>query len=674
MERLLQPKSIAVIGGGAWGAAVISKARADGFAGPIWPVHPKAKEVSGEPAYKSIADLPAAPDVAYICVNRHLTVSAVGELSAQGAGGAICFASGFSEAMAEDSTAGDLQSALVQAAGSMPFIGPNCYGFVNYLDKITLWPDEHGGAPVDSGVAILTQSSNIAINMSMQKRGLPISYLITVGNQAQTSMASLAQTLIADKRVTAIGLHIEGFGDLRAWEDLAQAAHTAKIPIVAIKVGKSEQAQAAAVSHTASLAGADAGADALLNRLGFARVDSIEVFLETLKILHLFGPLPNANIASMSCSGGEASIMADTAVGREIEFPPLNNRQRTDLAAALGPMVALANPLDYHTYIWRNHAAMTNTFAAMVDEHLSLTVLVGDIPRADRCDGTDWLDMLPCLIAAKERTGGRLALLASLTEAMPEEVARQAMQAGILPLCGIRDAQDAIVAATNAGLMPSVDPLLLAPSPNSSETLTEAAAKAELVAEGILVAQSAVATSAKQAGAVARNLGFPVVLKGQGLAHKSEAGAVKLNLMSASDVEIAALNMPCDTFLVETMITGSVCELLIGITRDDAHGFVLTLGAGGVMTELLSDTRSLLVPANRTEISNALASLKVSVLLDGFRGQPAADKDEILDAVLAVQTYVQKNAHKIVEVEINPLMCQADGAIAADALIVKEIP
>ena len=672
MDRLLRPKSIAVIGGGAWGAAVIARARKDGFTGPIWPVHPKASEVSGEIAYKSIDALPQSPDAAYICVNRHLTIDAVRALSQINAGGAICFASGFSEAVAEDETAGDLQAHLVAAAGSMPIIGPNCYGFVNYLDKITLWPDEHGGVPVDSGVAILTQSSNIAINLSMQKRGLPISYLITVGNQAQTSMAHLTQTLLSDKRVTAIGLHIEGFGDLAAWHDLAQAAYSAGIPIVAIKVGKSEQAQAATISHTASLAGADTGADALLARLGFARVDTIEVFLETLKILHVFGPLANTKIASMSCSGGEASLMADTAVGTEIDFPALNDRQKTDLGAALGPMVALANPLDYHTYIWRDLDAMTHTYAAMSDPDLALTVLVGDFPRSDRCDGTDWLDMIPCLKRAQTRTGHRMALLASMAENLPEDIATQALAAGILPLCGLRDAQDAIVASTRAGRKPNDHPNLWTATPKSSVTLSEADAKKALRAYGLPTAQSIEAISPQAAASAADTLGYPVVLKGMGLAHKSESGAVKLGLTNANDVLEAAKAMPTDTFLVETMITDTICEVLIGVTRDDAHGFILTIGAGGIMTELLKDTQSMLVPVSHAEISEALSKLKISPILSGYRGNKAADHDAIVDAIETVQKYVVTNADRIMEIEINPLMCQEKGAIAADALIIED--
>ncbi|MEC9310743.1 MAG: CoA-binding protein, partial [Pseudomonadota bacterium] len=390
LSRLLRPETIAVIGGGDWCRLVVEQCRSMGFAGQIWPVHPKAEEIAGLPAYASVADLPAAPDASFIGVNRFATVDIVADLAARNAGGAVCFASGFLEAQAEDAEGADLQARLLEAAAEMPILGPNCYGFINYLDGALLWPDQHGGQPTDSGVAIVTQSSNIAINLTMQQRGLPLAYVVTAGNQAQSGIADIGAALLEDDRVTALGLHIEGFGDLRAFEALAQRARELGKPIVALKVGKSAEAQAATVSHTASVAGGDAGATALLARLGIARLDDLSSFLETLKLLHVTGPLTSNRIASISCSGGEASLAADTAHDLDVVFPPLNERQTTNLRAALGPMVALANPLDYHTYIWRDVDAMTRAFSAMMDPSLAMTLLIVDFPRPDRCSAADW--------------------------------------------------------------------------------------------------------------------------------------------------------------------------------------------------------------------------------------------------------------------------------------------
>ena len=233
LERLINPRSIAVIGGGAWCESVLQQCLDSGFDGPIYPVHPKRTEILGIETYVSVDDLPSPPDASFIGVNRFVTVDVVRTLSQMGAGGAVCFASGFQES--EDGEA--LNQELLEAAGDFTLLGPNCYGFLNYLDGAMLWPDVHGGKSVESGVAIIAQSSNIALNLTMQNRGLPISHLITVGNQAQTSMADVGKALLADYRVTALGLYVEGFGDIRALEELAMQARQAGKPIIAVKGG-----------------------------------------------------------------------------------------------------------------------------------------------------------------------------------------------------------------------------------------------------------------------------------------------------------------------------------------------------------------------------------------------------------------------------------------------------
>lgn len=676
LSRLFRPRSIAVIGGGAWCRSVIQQCRKMGFPGDIWPVHPKAAEVADLPAFASLAALPAAPDASFIGVNRLQTIEIVRELAIMGAGGAVCFASGFLEAEAEDDQGADLQRQLLTAAGDMPFLGPNCYGFINYLDGALLWPDQHGGIRTERGVALITQSSNMAINLTMQKRGLPLAYVVTAGNQAQTGIAAIGAALLDDSRVTALGMHIEGFGDLRAFERLARRAAELGKPIVALKVGKSTQAQAATISHTASLAGGDAGAQALLDRFGIPRLASLSDFLETLKLLHVCGPLPSNRIASISCSGGEASLAADTAVGRGIVFPPLNAQQKTDLRAALGPMVALANPLDYHTYIWRDTPAMTRAWAAMMDASLALTLLIVDFPRADRCDPSDWECTIQAALGAKAQTGANVAMVASLGELMPEDVAARLMAGGVVPINGLSEAISAAEAAAKCAAAPDLlrglAPLTLTAQPDNPRLIPEADAKARLTAHGVPVPKSIRAATAEEAARTAAKIGFPVVLKGEGIAHKTEAGAVVLNLTTAAAVEQAATAMPAASFLVEQMITGTIAELLIGVVRDPAHGFVLTLAAGGILTELLGDSTSLLTPSDPNQIAAALARLKIAKLLAGYRGKPAADTSAIVAAVMAVQDYVMKNAEGLAEVEINPLLCGPDFAIAADALLRRE--
>ena len=669
LSRLIRPRSIAVIGGGVWCASVIEQCRRMGFDGPIWPVHPKRSEMAGIATFASLADLPGVPDASFIGVNRMATIDTVRDLSAMGAGGAVCFASGFREAQAEMGDGDALQDQLLEAAGDMPIIGPNCYGFINYLDGALLWPDQHGGARSERGVALITQSSNIAINLTMQARGLPLAYVATAGNQAQTGLAEIGQALLEDTRVTALGLHIEGIGDLDAFQALADRARALGKPIVALKAGKSEQARAATISHTASLAGSDAGARALLKRLGVAQVESLPKLLETLKLLHLAGPLSSDRIVSMSCSGGEASLMADSAVGRGVTFPKLDETQQKALRAALGPMVALANPLDYHTFIWDDVPAMTEAFTAALTADVALGCLVVDFPRTDKCSDAAWDCTIAAGAAASEASGTKLAFVATLPENLSEATAKRVIDAGLIPLLGLEEAMVAIELAAELGRSRAASAPVLVPGPDTaSNVLSEAQSKAALAAHGLRVpqAQRVEAADLRQA---AQAMPVPLVLKGEGFAHKTEAGAVALGLTSPEAVMEAAERMNAPAYLLEEMIAGGVAELLVGVVRDPAHGFVLTLAAGGVLTEILKDSVSLILPVTETDVTEALKQLRIAPMLAGYRGQEGADIPAIARAVMAVQDYAIENAETLQEVEINPLICTPTDAIAADALI-----
>ena len=670
LTRLLKPKSIAVIGGGAWCASIISAAKQIGFDGALHPVHPTGKQIAGHKSLRSLEEVPGPIDAAFIGVNRHATLDVVAQLRRLKAGGAICFASGFSEAAAEDAAAQDLQAALIEAAGEIPILGPNCYGFVNAFDGCAIWPDQHGCSRVQRGVAILTQSSNIAINLTMQNRGLPIGYMLTCGNQAQTAQTDIALQLLDDERVTAIGLHIEGFGNLRGWEALAQKARTKGVTLIALKSGVSQQAQAAAVSHTASLTGSDTGADAFLQRLGIRRARSLPVFLESLKLAHQFGPLSSNRIASISCSGGEAALAADTAQGTGLIFPPLNPRQAKDLSAALGPMVAMANPLDYHTYIWRDQAAMTQAWAAMADDEIAMTLLVSDYPRADLCDASDWECVTQAAIEATRRTGRPFAVVASLAELLPEQTAKTLMDHGVGAIHGLDHGLEALDVMSRP-MAPPAEPVLLPGINRDAELVDEQSAKLALAAHGLTIPPSVTVTDRSTAGQAAADIGFPVALKTLGLAHKTGANGLALGLTTRAEVEVAAPRLADGPLLVERMVAGTLVEVLVGVTRDPAHGFVLTLGAGGTMTDVLRDRASLLIPATRAEVTARLKDLNIAPLLEGFRGNPPVDLDALLAAIDAVQAYVLANAERVEEVEINPLICTQDNAIAADALIRK---
>jgi acyl-CoA synthetase (NDP forming) len=672
LEKLLRPSSIAVIGGGFWCENVIRQCRKMGYEGKIWSVHPTKSEVAGCPSVKSLDEIPAVPDAAFVGVNRDLTVDIVQQLSKMGTGGAVCFAAGFAEADAETGDGVRLQSELIDAAGEMPFLGPNCYGFINYLDGALLWPDQQGGRRIDRGVAIVTQSSNIAINMTMAARGLDLAYVVTAGNQASVALAEIGNGLLEDDRVSAIGLHIEGVGDIPAFEELAKKAHRLGKPIVVLKVGTSDAARAATVSHTASLAGSDAGASALFRRLGLARVSTIEAFLEALKIAHIIGPLASNNIASMSCSGGEASLMADLAEPLGLSFPELNPDQKSALRQGLGPRVRLANPLDYNTYIWPDTDKMAQVFTGMMQAELSLGIVVLDFPRTDRCSDADWAHVVDAVEQTAQASKRPMAILASMAENMPEQWAMDCAARGIVPLCGMGPGLEAVSALV--ALAPAMTAGSLLPARVVGQTCTwnEKQAKDHLRSFGVAVPNAQLVHTKVDAVSVARAIGYPVVAKGLGHAHKTEVDAVRVGLIDDNDVALAIEQIGGSGWIIEEMITDCVAELLVGVTLDPAHGYVLTLGAGGQLTEIWADTVSLLLPATHDDIGKALSGLRIAPLLSGYRGKPGANLDAVVSAVMAVQDCVLAAQDRIVEVEVNPLIAGKDRAVAVDALIVME--
>ena len=675
VARLLRPRRIAVIGGEA-AARVAEQCDRMGFDGALWPVHPTRETVAGRRAFPSVDALPGTPDAAFVGVNRHATIDAVAALSRQGAGGAVCYASGFLEA----ADGGRLQRDLVDAAAGMPIIGPNCYGFINFLDGTPLWPDQHGGRrldPAERGVAIVTQSSNIAISMTMQQRSLPVAYMVTAGNQAQLDVSSLALALLDDARVSAIGLHVAGFHSVAGFEALARRARERKVPVVVMKTGRSAKGRAAEISHTATIAGSDAGAQAFLRRLGFARADGIPDLLETLKLLHVHGALDGARLGSMSCSGGEASVLADAAENAEAMFPDLAPDHAAAVSATVHPLVTVSNPLDYHTFSWGNEAALIETFTAFARARFDATLLVLDFPRPDRCDDADWQTARDAFATAMGATGSKGIIVATLGENLSEARAAEMIARGIAPLAGVRETLAAIdcAAAIGAAWRSPALARILQPDclPHEPVVLDEAASKALLAAYGVEVPAGGVARDEDAAVGIAASVGGTVVLKVLGIAHKTERRAVRLALGEPREIRQATRELLClgDAVLVERFAPDIVVELLVGLSRDPQLGLLLTVGSGGTLVELLADSVTLLLPVTEGEVRDALAKLRCAPLLDGHRGREAADGDAAVEAILAIARFAAEHSSRLEELDVNPLGVRprGRGAVALDALI-----
>jgi acetate---CoA ligase (ADP-forming) len=719
LKRLLAPRTIALFGSG-WADAVEAGGKVIGFSGEVWRIHPKRPSTADVKYYRSVDELPGAPDASFVAAPAREVPAIAQGLARRRAGGFVCFASGFSETGTEEGKR--LTTELVANAKELPFFGPNCYGFINFFDQASLWPDQVVGRPtanginyrINRGVAVICQSGTLALNILFNNRSLPIGYVLTVGNQTCLAVEDMIELLADDERVTAFGLYVEGVKDTQRFARAVEKARLAGKPIALVKAGRTEAAARTAHTHTGSLAGADTVFDSFCRQAGIARCESLATLCETLKVFHTGGPLRGRKVLIMGASGGDMAMTADASRDLGLTFPPFPAPTAAKLQELLTDKVTVANPFDFHTHIWFDAPAMNSMFSMVQRAGFDATGFMLDCPPEDQADPAAYVSAIDQFIAAYPGAPTRSALVSAMPESMSPATREKCLAAGIMPLQGQREALEALNLAgevgetwaagarvelrISRGADPSGEPALHAPMPDPGAsahapdlrpavhatmldghtsavtTLTEHAGKTALAAFGVSVPRSIVVPAAEAAKA-AQEIGFPVVIKASGahLEHKSELGAVVVNIRTPAEAEAAAqrLQRVSDQLLVEQMIADGVAEIIVGMTVDAQFGQVLVIGAGGVLTELLRDTVTLLPPFTPTAIEAALARLKVSKLLKGFRGKPAGDIPALINTVLACTRYAEANLNTLVELDINPVIVRpgGHGAVAVDALI-----
>ena len=679
IHRLIAPRSIALIGAGAWTDAVAAGNLALGYSGALWRVHPTRTSTAATTYYRSVADLPGVPDAAFLAVPSHEVPAVAGSLTARGVGGFVCFSAGFSET---GTAAGNqLTRELCVNAGALPFFGPNCYGFVNFFDKVAMMPDQIVGSAVERGVALICQSGTIALTLMFNQRSLPIGCLFTVGNQTRLAVEDLIEVLCHDERVTAFGLYLEGIKDPQRFARAAALARAAGKPMVLIKSGRTAAAARTAHSHTGALAGADEIFEAFCRQAGIARCDTLGTLCETLKLFHTGGPLAGRKVLVMGASGGDMAMTSDVSRELDLDFAPLSNESAGRLREVLTDRVTIANPFDIHTYLWFDPPALKRVFSEILHAGYDAAGFMLDSPPEGKADSTAYDAVIDVFIEAARGAPTRAALIASLPETISPKVRQRCLDGGVIPLQGQREALEALSLAGGVGAawMSNSDVQLSLPRLGGGGSfdiyaLSEHEGKAALAACGVRVPRGTLAAVGSAAEA-AIALGFPVVIKASGahLEHKTEVGGVVLNVRNEAEARSAALRLAklSDTVLVEEMLTDGVAEVLIGLIVDPQFGQVMVLGAGGVFTEILADSVSLLPPFTHASIEAALQRLTVGKLFNGYRGKPAADVGALIDAALCVARYASDNLAALVEIDVNPVIVRPPGlgAVAVDTMI-----
>ena len=675
IRRLLRPQTVALIGG-AWTDAVAAGIQAIGYRGEVWRVNPNRRSSPDCRYYRSVDELPGSPDQAFVAVPARDVPGVAAALARREAGGFVCFASGFSEL---GTAAGDALSAeLLSSAQGVPFFGPNCYGIINFFDRCALWPDQLVGDFPERGVALICQSGTLAMTLMSNHRSVPIGYIYTVGNQTRLALEDLIEMLCTDDRVSAFGLYVEGIKDHERFAQAAAVARAAGKPIALVKTGRTAVAVRTAQTHTGALTGNDTVFDAFCRQAGIARCDTLSSLCETLKVLHAGGPLAGRRVLVMGYSGGDMAMTADVSRDLGLTFPSFEPEQAQRLRELLGERVTVANPFDLHTYIWFDLVRQREVYEYVLACGFDAVALMLDCPP-ESSDLTAFTNAIEQFVAASAATpGARAALLASLPETIPERVRTLCLNSGVVPLQGQREGLEALDQAGAVGESwrdgAVVQLRRRSAPPASLHTLSEFEAKAALAAYGVPVPLSR-CVAVSEAVAAATAMGYPIVMKAasESLAHKSDVGGVLLNIRTPVEAAAAAarLGQLSSTVLVDQMIVDGVAEILVGVIVDVHFGLTLVLGAGGVLTELLNDSVSLLPPYTRETVHKALRRLHVYRLLEGYRGKPAGDVPALLDAILAVSRYAEDQLAVLSELDVNPIIVRPVGAgvAAVDVLI-----
>ena len=689
LAPLLHPASVAIVGISQlprYGGWLYQNLRTIGYRGAIYGVNPRYSSLDGQPCYPSINDLPEIPECAILATPNDRLLGALQEAAAIGVRAAIIPASAYSPPV--DGQPG-LQEQLAAVAREyrMAICGPNCMGLITFGRQFCA-----SGYPIEPGVpagnvTCIAHSGTVFDTIWQNRCGVRFNYLVSPGNEIVTSMADYMQHALDDPSTRAIGLFLETVRDPATFRAALAEAAARDVPVVALKVGRSERGARLAQAHSGAIAGQDAAYDALFAHYGVRRVATLDEMLNTLQLFAAgIRPL-TGGIASIHDSGGERGLLVDLAEQTGVSFAQISQATADKLATIVEPGLPPVNPLD----AWGTGNDFGRIFIDALltldaDPATGLNVWTADLYAA----GTVSAAYCELAIAHKPLFSKPLAFLSNVASAVSLPLAEQLRTAGIPVLLGTDSGLRAIGHAIEYARFQRKRAVHQAEPPpvqltrehiealrrelqSAPGALGEYASAAFLQAYGIPVAEQGLAETCEEALDAARRIGYPVALKtAAGALHKSDQGGVYLHL--ADDTALAqAYSALAKSFgarvLVQRMAPPGV-ELILGLVRDAQFGPLLTIGLGGIFVELLTDVRLLLLPTTRDEVRAALLGLKGAALLQGVRGRPPADLEAIADAALRLAALAHDLGDLVDALDINPLIALPSGAVAVDALIV----
>ncbi|MEU3824881.1 acetate--CoA ligase family protein [Streptomyces sp. NPDC029080] len=687
LDRFFRPGSVAVVGAcdteGRPGTGITRQLLdwAGRVGARVHPVHPTRPSVFGLPCAASVAALPEQVDLAVLLVADPLPV--IEELGEAKVRFAVAFAAGFAETGPAGAEAQERLAEAVRRSG-LRLLGPN-----TNLNAFERFREDLAGP----AIALITQSGHQGRPVfALQELGIRLSHWAPTGNEADLETADFLSWFAEQPEVGAIAAYVEGLKDGRAFLLAADRAARRKVPVVAVKVGRTEAGARTAASHTGKLTGADDVVDAAMRQYGVIRVDALDELQDTAALLARARPPLADGVVVYSISGGTGAHVADLATGAGLRLPGLSADKQAELHQWIPEYLSVANPVDNggHPVGDRRGRKIIDAILADPDVGVLLCPVTGPFPPLsdrlvrDLVEAAEETDKLVCVVwgsPAGTEAAYREVLLGSSRVATFRTVGNclTAVRAWLEHHRFVGDYRSPFDEA----------PRTLSPSFRKAEALmqpgrqlSEHAAKQLLRAYGIRVPREQLVTSAAAAVRAAGQVGYPVVMKASGaqIAHKTELGLVKIGLTSASQVRDAYRELTdiaryegvgLDGVLVCQMVEQGV-EMVVGVGHDDLFGPTVTVGLGGVLVEVLRDVAVRVPPFGEDQARAMLGELRGRALLDGVRGRPPADMDALVEVVLRVQRMSLELGGRIAELDINPLMVlpRGQGAVALDALVV----
>jgi acyl-CoA synthetase (NDP forming) len=688
--RLLRPKSVAIVGAspdhGSIGANALENLLRAGYRGEIHLVSRSRKEINGRPCVPSIDDLPLGVDAVVLVVPEAVVVDSVAACARRQAGSAVVFASGFAETGGEGKDKQDRITAIARASG-LGVIGPNCIGFRNFADGVALTcePVVDDVPSHREGAAVIAQSGAMTSNLrlALLAKGVPITCAISTGNEAVLGVEDFLADGLERPGNRLFALFIEQVRRPALFLDLVRRARREGKPIVLLHPGRTANARETAKSHTGAFAGDYQVMRAVLEHEGVVLVDTMDELFDTTAMLARWPEPSSLPIGAISNSGAFRGIAHDFCGDIGLPIATLAEDTKTKLKAMLPAYAAIDNPLDITTVGLANPRIFGDTAHAVLDDPGVGGAVLAFIPGAPEFQMVRCRSLLPAI----EHSVKPVAFSMFGDETHLVEEFPRTLRERNLPLFRSPDRALRAMAHVNAygrarARCASAPPELAQPIRIGEQgPVAEYRAKDYLRMLGIAVPQGGLATSVDEACAIAKSIGYPVVLKAQSAAlmHKSDAGGVIINIgdqaalraqwsVLQTNIARAKPGLALEGVLIEGMAKPGL-EMIVGARRDPEWGPVLVIGLGGIWTEALKDVALLSPDVSEDEIIAALGTLKGAALLDGLRGAAPSDKRAIAQ-IAGKLGALMRATPDLLDIEINPLVAYPTGALALDALMI----